>query len=48
MKTEKDIRERIKDLKNMLNKDSKNKKLYNTWLDAMFWVLDEVNPKDKE
>ena len=40
MKTEKEINERIKDLKLMLEKDKKNKKLYEHWLDAMYWVKD--------
>lgn len=47
MKTEKEIKERIKDLNNMLEKDNKNKKIYNIWLDAMYWVLEEINPKDE-
>jgi hypothetical protein len=42
MKNEKEIKERINDLKLMLLKDKKNKTLYKHWLDAMFWVLDDV------
>ena len=41
MKTEKEIKERIKDLRLMQQKDRKNKKLYQTWLDAMYWVYEK-------
>ena len=40
MKTEEEIKERIRDLQLMELKDRKNKKLYDTWFDALYWVLD--------
>ena len=42
MKTEKDIRTRIRDLELMTIKDPKNKRLYDVWQDALLWVLDEI------
>lgn len=42
MKTKNEILERIKDLKKMIEKDPRNRRLYKIWLDAMYWVLDEV------
>lgn len=41
MKTEKEIKERIKDITLMNYKDGKNQELYQHWLDALRWVLEE-------
>ena len=41
MKTEKEIRDRVKDLELMIEKDPGKSDLYSKWLDAMYWVLEE-------
>lgn len=41
MRTEKEIKERIKDLYRMKAKDAKNEDLYNGWIDALEYVLEE-------
>lgn len=41
MKTEKEIRDRVKDLELMIEKDPGKSDLYSKWLDAMHWVLEE-------
>ena len=40
MKSEEEIKERIRDLQLMILKDRKNKKLYDIWFNALYWVLD--------
>ena len=42
MKTKNEILERIEDLKKMIETDAKNRQLYKIYLDAIYWVLDEV------
>ena len=41
MKTEKQIRDKIEHLKLMIEKDPDKSELYNKWIDAMNWTLEE-------
>lgn len=41
MKTEKQVRDKIKSLELRREKDPKNAELYDKWLDSMHWVLEE-------
>lgn len=43
MKSEAEIKERIKDLKEMSKRNSLyQEEIYNPWLDALYWVLGEL------
>ena len=41
MKTEREIREKINKLEIMKEKDPDKSDLYDKWIDAMYWVLEE-------